>query len=470
VKGQRSKSLPGTSKAAVIPAKAGIPQPRSIPSPLWGEGQDEGGFCHTLTLLRGRGDAASTLSEVANIKRTLLRIILSCCLLCVLLPFGAVRAEVGHGAAGGAEDTTPRDLSMGATRVLYEAQQLIDRKEYEKAGRILEKFIQKHPKQDHCFIQFTLANALYFVGDKEQSLARYQTAAKLNPAFGPAWVNLGQVAYDLKRYGLAAEALVEGFRRTREDEEKNPDLLYYAAVAYILDGRQEEAVPLLEPLVSGKYGDPDKEWFQALLNIYLDLDQEKKAESLIEQMMLRYGDQPETWKLSYQFEANRQNYKMAAVALTVYSYLKPLTREEAILLADLYATIKVPLLACAHYEEAFASGASPEEYERLASAYISAHRTGQARKTLAEALKNKPTPNLWSLVGDLNYMEEDFEGAYYAFEESARLDPKDGRAYLMMGYCALQSNKKKQAAHALEKAKAFPKQKKLARQLLEQVH
>jgi tetratricopeptide (TPR) repeat protein len=385
-----------------------------------------------------------------------------------LLPFGAVWADVGHGEAEGAGNDATRDLSVGATRVLYEAQQLIDRKEYEKAGRILEKFVEKHPKQDHCFIEFTLANALYFSGDKERSLARYQDAVKLNPAFGPGWVNLGQVAYDLKRYGLAAEALVEGFART-EDEEKNPDLLYYAAVAYVLDGQEEKAAPILEALVSGKHGDPDKEWFQALLNIYLDLDYEKKAERLIDQMMQRYGDQPETWKLSYQFEANRQNYEMAAVALTVYSYLKPLTREEAILLADLYATIKVPLLACAHYEKAFASGASPEEYERLASAYISAHRTGQARKTLTEALKDKPTPNLWSLMGDLNYMEEDFEGAYHAFEESARLDPKDGRAYLMMGYCALQSNKKKQAAQALEKAKGFPKQKNLAKQLLEHV-
>jgi tetratricopeptide (TPR) repeat protein len=402
-------------------------------------------------------------------KRTLLRIILLCCILCGLLPLGAVCADVGHGEVEGEGNAATRDLSIGATRVLYEAQQMIDRKEYEKAGRILAKYIEKHPKQDHCLIEFTLANALYFVGDKEQSLTRYRAAVKLNPAFGPAWVNLGQIAYDLKLYGLAAEALVEGFGRTQEDEEKNPDLLYYAAVAYILDGRQEKAAPILEALVSGEHGDPDKEWFQALLNIYLDLDQEKKAERLIEQMMGRYGDQPETWKLSYRFEANRQNYKMAAVALTVYGYLKPLTREEAILLADLYATIKVPLLACAHYEKAFASGASPEEYERLASAYISAHSTGQARKTLTEALKDKPTPNLWSLVGDLNYMEEDFEGAYYAFEESARLDPKDGRAYLMMGYCALQSNKKKQAVQALEKAKGFPKQKELAGQLLEHV-
>ena len=256
---------------------------------------------------------------------------------------------------------------------------------------------------------------------------------------------------------------------TTEGEERKPDLLYYAAVAHVLDGHPGKASPILEALVSGKHGEPAKEWFQALLNIYLDLDQEEKAERLIEQMMQRYGDQPETWKLCYQFETNRQNYKMAAVALTVYSYMKPLTREEAALLADLYAAIKVPLLACAYYEKAFASGASPEEYERLASAYLAAHRTGQARKLLTEAVKNEPTPNLWSLVGDLNYTEQDYEGAYYAFEESARLDPKDGRAYLMMGYCALQANKKTQAAEALQKAKGFPKQRKLAMQLLKRV-
>jgi predicted Zn-dependent protease len=280
------------------------------------------------------------------------------------------------------------------------------------------------------------------------------------------WVNLGQVAYELKKYGLAADALARGFALTEEQEERNPDLLYYAAVAHIMDGHKEKAAPILEALVSGEHGDPDKEWYQALLNIYLDLDQEEQAEGLLRQMMERYGAEPETWKLSYQFEANRENYKMAAVALTIYGYLKPLGREEAILLADLYATIKVPVLACAYYENAFASGASPEEYERLASAYMAAHKTGDARKTLGKALKDKATPSLWSLLGDLNYMEEDFEGAYYAFEESARLDPRDGRAYLMMGYCALQADKKKHAADSLKKAQGYPKQRKLAGQLL----
>ncbi len=387
-----------------------------------------------------------------------MKTILLCLLLCGLLPFSVADAKGAGGAA-------TRDLSIGATRVLYEAQQLIHRKAYEQAARLLEKFIEKHPGQDHCYVEFTLGNALYFNGRKNESLARYQTAVALDPGYGPAWVNLGQVAYELKRYDLAAEALIQGFTRA-EEKEKNPDLLYYAAVSHIMGGHKEQAAPILEALVAGKHGDPRKEWFHALLNVYLDLDREGEAERLLSRMMVRYGDEPETWKIAYEFEVSRQHYKMAAVALTIYSYLKPLSREETILLGDLYATIKVPVLACAYYEDVFASGASPEEYERLASAYLSAHRTDEARRTLTEALKKRPTATLWSLAGDLNYMEEDFDGAYHAFEQSARLDPKDGRAYLMMGTCALQAHRRREAAEALNKAKGFPEQRKMAMQLL----
>ena len=108
-----------------------------------------------------------------------------------LLSFGAVGADAGQGGREQAESEAARGLSVGATRVLYEAQQLIDRKEYEKAVRILGKFIEKYPQQNHCLVEFTLANALYFAGKKEQCLAHYQSAVGMNPAYGPAWVNLG---------------------------------------------------------------------------------------------------------------------------------------------------------------------------------------------------------------------------------------------------------------------------------------
>ena len=60
-----------------------------------------------------------------------------------------------------------------------------------------------------------------------------------------------------------------------------------------------------------------------------------------------------------------------------------------------------------------------------------------------------------------------FDKAYNAFNQSARIDPKSGRAYLMMGYCALRTDNKNSADAAFQRAARFPKQKKMAKKLLE---
>ena len=62
-----------------------------------------------------------------------------------------------------------------------------------------------------------------------------------------------------------------------------------------------------------------------------------------------------------------------------------------------------------------------------------------------------------------------FDKAYNAFNQSARIDPKSGRAYLMMGYCALQMDKKEAVRTAFQRASRFPEQKKMAKKLLEQL-
>lgn len=352
-------------------------------------------------------------------------------------------------------------------RVLYKAQQLMKREAYREVVTTLERFLQKHPGRDHCLLEFSLGNALYSSGENEASLSRFQRAVSLDPCYGPGWVNLGQVAFELGKYGPAADALCRGFDLSKE---KNPDLIFYAALARIQEDRPRQAVPLLEALVRGKYGDAKKEWFQPLVYAYMVLDRQGPAEKLLKRMLSLYGEDPETWKLTYRFEAGRGNYKTAAVAMTVYGYLTDLSPQERILLADLYATINVPVVACGFYEKALESDSSPEVYERLASAYLAAHKPLEARKVLTRALEVKPTARLWSLLGDLLYMQEDFQGAYEAFKKSAGMDEANGRASLMMGYCALQTGKKKLAAVHLLKAAAYPGQKKTARRLLHRIH
>jgi tetratricopeptide (TPR) repeat protein len=84
-------------------------------------------------------------------------------------------------------------------------------------------------------------------------------------------------------------------------------------------------------------------------------------------------------------------------------------------------------------------------------------------------MATRASPKLWLLLGELHAMEEEYPEALDAFRESARLDPAAGRAFLMMGYSALQMGRKRDAIEALEKAVEYPRQKEDALRLLEQV-
>ena len=65
------------------------------------------------------------------------------------------------------------------------------------------------------------------------------------------------------------------------------------------------------------------------------------------------------------------------------------------------------------------------------------------------ALEQEPTARLWSLYGDLNFMEENYEDAYEAYRKSAGMDPDGGRAFLMMAYCAMELGNKDDAKSQL---------------------
>ena len=77
-----------------------------------------------------------------------------------------------------------------------------------------------------------------------------------------------------------------------------------------------------------------------------------------------------------------------------------------------------------------------------------------------------PTPRLWSLLGDLHFMQKDYQESYDAYVRCVGIDPEYERAYLMMGYCAMQLEHTENALAALERAAEFPEQAAKANQLI----
>ncbi len=358
---------------------------------------------------------------------------------------------------------TITDLPRKARLALFKVQEYQDAGEPERAVEALHDFLKRNADSDHYLIRFFLANSLSQIDDGEGALANYRATVELEPRYRQGWLNLGEMAYNLGRYELAADAIWKGYEL---DPEKPTRLIYYASVAYLLAEKPDKAAPLLEELVSGSHGDPKMEWCRALVSVCLSLGDEKRGNRVVSRMLGVYPDDPDAWHIAFQYAASISDYERAAVGLTITGYLRELSREEIMQLADLYSVIKVPARASSYYDAALGDEASTKELERLASAYIASYDTKSALNTLQRAIDKEPTPRLWSLMGDLHYMDKDYRASYVAFEQCARLDPENGRPYLMMGYCSIEMANYDEAIEKLEMATDFPDQEKRALQLV----
>jgi cytochrome c-type biogenesis protein CcmH/NrfG len=347
---------------------------------------------------------------------------------------------------------TIEDVPRRQRLALFKAQERKSKDDFEGAARVLGDYV-KDNDEVHFLVHYNYGNTLLAVDRPEEALVQYRAAVAQEPRFWQGWLNLGETAYNLGHYTDAAEAIMNGYRRSPE---RNPRLLYFAAAAYLMAEMPEKAEPLLEELVYADRKEPKLDWYRALIMAVIELENADAGHRAVDRMLEVFPSDPEAWKLAFQFAASVHDYRRAAIAMTVKGYLEPLERDEMMMLGSLYTAIELPWTASSYYEEGIKVEAGPEDFERLASVYMAAREPEKALETLERALKKEPTPKLWSLLGDLYYMDEDYGKAYKAYSSCYELDQESGRSLLMMGFCALELGRPEEAAVHLEKAVDFP--------------
>jgi tetratricopeptide (TPR) repeat protein len=366
------------------------------------------------------------------------------------------------------------DLSARGKKALFRAQSRQKEGDFEGAARIMTEFLAGQPDRDHPLLLFNLALSHFAMDRDSLAYGDLSRAVKIAPRYGRGWLRLGEAAYHLGKYAEAGEAFTRAYDLSPE---KTPEVLYYAGVSLLTGKKAARALAALEKLLTEHREGADLEWYQALFSAGGETGLAARVAPLLDNLLADQAADPRAWELAYQFAASREDYRTAAVCLTITGYLRPLTRAETVQLGDIYAVISVPLQAARYYENAMAMPGSGDdveagrarEFERLASAWLAAHDHEKARTTLQEAIGEKETVGLWSLLGDLNYLDEDFEGALKAFGRACELDPGFGRGWLMMGYCAIELDLPGEARRHLDKAASFPGQEAGARSLLGRV-
>jgi tetratricopeptide (TPR) repeat protein len=355
------------------------------------------------------------------------------------------------------------DLPADTRLALFEAQTLRDEGDVEAAAELLGSFLEENPDREHYLLRFHSAVSHALAGDTERALEDYRTTTELEPRYAQAWISLGELAYNLGRYELAASALQTGYAKS---EMKQPSVLFYTAASLVMSERSQQAVPLLESLVSGEFGETKLEWHRALVMAYLELEELDKGAEALDAMLETFGTEPEPWEVAFQYFVRANEYENAAVALMVSDYLEPLTRAQRMQLGDIFLAIGVPAMAGDEYTEAMGDSATTGELERLASAHLASYRFEEAEKALRRAIGMEPTARLWSLLGDLHFMRSDYAPAYDAYSSAAAADSSFSRSYLMMGYCAMQLERPGDAIQSLRLAQAFPDQADKAERLI----
>ena len=376
------------------------------------------------------------------------------------------------------------DLGSSARRVLLKARLKQDEGDFAGAARLMSDWLDGKPQHEHHLLRFNLAVSYTGLDNNEQALASLRLAVSQEPRFARAWLRLGEVAYQAGLYAEAADAFARGWELSPR---RYPELLYYCGASRLLADQPAEALDVLERLLDRDPAAAKLEWYQALVAAATAAGKPERAADRLDQLLDLHPADATAWELAYRFAAGREDYRQAAIFLTVAGYLRPLDRGELVQLGDLYAVIGVPLQAARYYARALAltgketgTDVGPgrsELRERRIDSLLAAHEYDQARTVLEEALAGGEgaggdsgeasdeipaatsdqarTARLWARLGDLEYQQGNWAAALAAFTRSTDLDPQFGRGWLMMGYCAGELGRLEEAGRYRDRAAEF---------------
>lgn len=360
----------------------------------------------------------------------------------------------------------PNDMSQVPRlirKTLFRAVTKAKRGEHAEAVLLLTVHLTSHPDQDHHLVRYHLARSYDALERYEDARAQYARSVEMEPRLHTGWFGLGHVNYALHDYAGSGSAFLRSFRSSPNPQ---PETLYFAAAGYMLDEDYATAAPLLDELCRARWGSPRHDWYAQLASCAISLEQPDLAEPLLDAYLADNPGSHEAWFLDCQFHAGFKEYRDAAIALTMVSYLRDLMPSEQRTLGDLYSMVDVPALASERYSASMGDDAAAADYERLASALVEAHDLDRALESLEEGLRARPTSRLWSLLGDIHYLRKDYAAAVTAFAKVVEMDSQRGRPWLMIGYCHIELGNRGLAIQHLVNAAKYNDQADLAGRLL----
>ena len=399
------------------------------------------------------------------------------------------------------------DLPGSARVVLSPAARLIQDKAYAQATALLQEFQARSgpfpgPSGDdprgahHPEIYFALGTCHLLLEDYHPARAAYEKALQRDPDHINSWLNLAQAGYALKDYATAARGFAEAYNRAPSPD---PEHLYNSAAALLMaeqygpaiavfdklfaqhveaiqpawrenyvhallaENQVRQALPHIRRLAATTTGEKQIQWQEILLHQYLQLEMDQAARDLIRQLTREAPLRAKWWHAMAHVALQDNRYEQALMAMTVVGYLRPLSRQETKLVADLHLQVGIPVKAVPLYTAALEKDCDLRLLKSLVRALQQLDRLQEALDVCRRFKPKTCDGDLLMTEADLLYALDRFEEAGQAYRRVARADRRRaGRAWLMAGYAALQLQDAAAGREALAKAVTFQGQRQAA--------
>lgn len=420
----------------------------------------------------------------------------------------ALLIMVGSGVYSRRADAAadPKAIPAPARAALSSAITQMNQKAYDRAIETLRAFQAQgdavpDPEADikgyrHPEVSYTLGTCYLIQNHFKQAVAALAQTLKKDPGHISAWLNSAKAFYELGDYAQAGQCYTKAYDNAAE---KNPEHLYFSAVAYLMAhqyesgvhafqklfrdhpeklqpawrenfvhallsaNRPQQALPHIRELADAYTGEKQIQWQEILLQEYLQLDMRAQARSYAQLLTRQAPTRAKWWKALTHVELQDGKNESALVALTIYSYLEALSDAETKLLADLHLQLGIPVKAAPLYEAGLKKGFNSRLLQNLMLALQQAGQLEAALDALKRFAPETREPDLLMLKADLLYGLANFKAAAQAYRQVAGVDSKQkGRAWLMAGYAALQANEVDACRHDFEQAAAFDQHRKAA--------
>ncbi|MBN2809281.1 MAG: tetratricopeptide repeat protein [Deltaproteobacteria bacterium] len=349
-----------------------------------------------------------------------------------------------------------KELSPGASRVLMAMQECSRQGQYEKGLQQFRAYTSGSKSKAPVLLNFMAANLDFQLGQFGAAAQLYRLVVAAAPDFNVVYENLGMALMMAEQYKDAAEILLQAAALLPE---KETQLKYQAAVAYLYGEDFIKARALLLALVSGLKPAP-ADWLKALLQVHWRLEQTREALAVAARLVDSYPEEIEHWRLYGQIALAAQAYETALSAYKVIEAAGRMTPAESRLLAGIYQQLQLPAAAAQAWERVFAQvQPTRPELLTLIALYQQSGQIDNALKTLDRLEKIEPAPDPDNTLAfrraQILYRGGRYQEAYPLLTKIKKLNEDDGYQFLLAGYCAWNENDFSGAAAAWRKAAAY---------------